>query len=69
MRDEERIERILRKIEELWHLFPDQRFGQILENYVFNGGERGDKTSVSLFYQWDSTTEKKLDALLEKNWE
>ncbi|CAF2182992.1 unnamed protein product [Rotaria magnacalcarata] len=26
---------IIQKIEELWHLVPDQRFGQFLSNYAF----------------------------------
>lgn len=35
MRDKKRIDRILEKIEKLWKENPDQRLGQLLENYVF----------------------------------
>jgi hypothetical protein len=62
MREEARIKRILSKLEQLWNKYPDQRLGQILENYVFFQGERGDKTSVKLFYQEDDLTEKILDS-------
>ena len=35
MRDPKRIERILKLLEKLWKQYPDQRFGQLLGNYVF----------------------------------
>lgn len=57
MRDKERIKKILSKIEKLWNKYPDQRFGQLLENYVFVRGNRGDITSCRLFYQEDDETE------------
>lgn len=56
MRDPKRIKKIIKELEELWNKYPDQRLGQILENYVFIDGARGDKTSVTLFFQEDSKT-------------
>jgi len=41
MRDKKRIERILKLIGKLWKKFPDQRLGQLLDNYVFHGGREG----------------------------
>jgi hypothetical protein len=67
MRDPERIDRILEKLGKIWKLVPDQRLGQILENYVFFRGERGDKTSVALFFQEDKDTEALLDKIIENN--
>lgn len=60
MRDPKRIKRILQLVEELWNRHPDQRFGQLLENYVFIEGKRGDETSVELYLQEDDKTEKML---------
>ena len=34
MRDPKRIPRILGKLQRLWEKYPDQRFGQLLENYL-----------------------------------
>lgn len=58
MRDPKRIDRILVLLSKLWKKYPDQRLGQLLENYIFTEGQRGDKTSVRLFYQEDTDTEK-----------
>ena len=66
MREKNRIKRILKLLETLWKNYPDQRLGQILENYVFFKGERGDKTSVKLFYQEDITTEDILNKALRR---
>ena len=55
---------IWKKIKDLWYEHPDQRFGQLLENYIFTKGERGDNTSVSLFNQEDDKTEKILRELV-----
>lgn len=63
MRDKKRIKKILQKLETLWLLYPDQRLGQLLENYVFYKGKRGDVTSVALFYQEDDFTEAILNEL------
>ena len=64
MRNPKRIKRILEKIERLWNRAPDQRLGQLLENYIFIRGQRGDKTSVRLFFQEDDDTEESIDGLL-----
>jgi len=63
MRDPKRIDRILDKIRILWNTHDQQRLGQILENYVFFRGKRGDNTSVALFYQEDTDTEHILDEM------
>lgn len=63
MRELERINRICDKLKRLWKKSPDMRLGQLLENYVFFNGQRGDNTSVALFYQEDNITEKILDSL------
>lgn len=55
-RDPKRIPQILEELKTLWEKCPDQRLGQLLENYVFLNGERGDKPSIRLFYQEDDTT-------------
>jgi hypothetical protein len=57
---------ILRQLRLLWKQFPDLRLGQLLENHVFSQGQRGDKTSVSLFYQEDSKTLIVMKQLLKK---
>ncbi|MCX6707699.1 MAG: hypothetical protein NT001_06190 [Candidatus Woesearchaeota archaeon] len=62
----QRIERIVGGIRVLWKRNPDLRFGQLLENYMFTGGERKDKTSMSLFYQDDRKTEAILKKLVGK---
>ncbi len=66
MRNPNRISEILRYLEKLWNKYPDQRLGQLLENYVFFKGARGDKTSVSLFFQEDSETLKILKQIKTK---
>ena len=58
MRDINRIPIILEELKKLWMQQPDQRLGQILENYVFFKGERGDKTRCAMFYQEDDETLK-----------
>jgi uncharacterized protein YihD (DUF1040 family) len=60
MRNKKRIKRILKLIEKLWNKYPDQRLGQLLENYVFTQGKRGDKTSAMMFNQEDDETENQL---------
>lgn len=66
MREEERIDRICDKLKEFWKLHPDQRLGQLLENYIFYKGTRGDNTSVHLFYQEDDYTEAIIVGRLEQ---
>jgi len=36
MRDKKRIKKILSKLEKLWMLHEDMRFGQLLINYIFS---------------------------------
>ena len=68
MRDKRRIKRILGLLERLWSKDDncDMRLGQLLENYIFTNGERGDRTSIELFYQEDDITEGILKARLKK---
>jgi hypothetical protein len=47
---------ILERLAKLWDKYPEQRLGQLLENYVFFNGKRGDITSVKLFFQRDENT-------------
>lgn len=62
MRNKKRIKQILKQLEELWLQYQDQRLGQLLENYIFYKGKRGDATSVAMFYQEDDIT----DAILKE---
>ena len=39
MRDVNRIYDILVKFQDLWEQYPDQRFGQIISNYIVNDNE------------------------------
>lgn len=39
MRDVNRIYDILAKFQDLWEQYPDQRFGQIISNYLVNDNE------------------------------
>ena len=39
MRDVNRIYDILMKFQDLWKQYPDQRFGQIISNYLVNDKE------------------------------
>ncbi len=64
MREPERIDRILEKIGRLWHLFPDQRLGQLIDNYVIPTGKAADVTHP-LRNQEDDQTEVLLDRQLE----
>jgi len=66
MRPKDRIHRILEKIEELWLECDQQRLGQLMENYIFIKGERGDRTSCGMFFQEDNDTEELIDKLLKK---
>jgi hypothetical protein len=56
LRDPARIDKILDELKKLWLTQSDSRLGQLLENYVFFSGSRGDETSVKLFYQEDDLT-------------
>jgi uncharacterized protein YihD (DUF1040 family) len=57
---------ILKLLRKLWQRYPDQRLGQLLENYVFFEGKRGDLTSVKLFFQEDWKTQALLECLLKR---
>jgi hypothetical protein len=57
---------ILTHLRMLWEKYPNERLGQILENFIFFEGKRGDKTSVKLFYQEDKRTLALLKLLVGK---
>ena len=59
MRDKRRIKRILGKLERLWSMSPDSRFGQVLCNWIY-------KQEAVPFYEEDYVLEKRLDESLEK---
>lgn len=59
--------KILKLLEKLWNKHPRMRLGALLENYVFKDGERGDKTSQELYYQYDEKTIKRLEQALNEN--
>ena len=65
MRDPERIGRILHLLGTLWYEFPDQRLGQLLENYVF--GHHSERDSMCIFHQEDDETEARLERFI-KEW-
>ena len=58
MRDPKRIPTILKGLQRLWEKYPDQRLGQLLENYVFGCG--------CIFHQEDDVTEEKIKGELCK---
>ena len=68
MRDKRRIKRILGLLERLWSKDDncDMRLGQLLENYIFTNGERGDRTSIAMWYQEDDDTEEILKGMVKK---
>lgn len=67
MRDPKRIKRVLKLIEELWNLYPDQRFFQLLSNYT-RLGTRAEKpgTIKDPFYYEDDVIEKELKFVLKE---
>ena len=65
MREKERIKRICEKLEKAWNKKPDQRLGQLLENYIFDSGESRGPVTCFLFYQEDDITEDILDKILK----
>jgi len=54
MRDPERILKITGKLMQLWHLVPDQRLGQLLENYIYPFGKVN-------WHEEDDKLEKRID--------
>lgn len=66
-RDPKRISEILDALKTIWEKYPDQRLGQLLENYVFLDGSRGkDKTSIALYAQEDTETLKNLQKIIKE---
>ena len=59
MRDLERIDRICQKLNRVWKEIPDQRLGQLLENYIFG------RDSQNLWFQEDTHTEELFDNILK----
>lgn len=59
MRDLERIDRICQKLNKVWKEIPDQRLGQMLENYIFG------RDSQNLWFQEDTRTEELFDNILK----
>lgn len=59
MRDLERIDRICQKLNRVWKKIPDQRLGQLLENYIFGRDSQG------LWFQEDTRTEELFDNILK----
>jgi hypothetical protein len=66
MRDPKRIERICEKLRRLWHECPDQRLGQLIENYVIPSGNLRGSITCWIFYAEDDETERKLDQELKR---
>ena len=62
MRDPERIPRIMKLMQELWERHPDERAGQLMENYIF-GCER--QTKKCVFHIEDDQVERTLKAQIE----
>ena len=58
MREKERIDRILKKIEKIWKLNPDWRLGQLISNVTYRGAEQ------HLWTMEDDALEKLLDSEL-----
>lgn len=58
MRDLERIDRICQKLNKVWKEIPDQRLGQLLENYIFGND------SQNLWIQDDDCTERRFDNII-----
>jgi hypothetical protein len=61
MRDPLRIDRICDDLKTLWKLYPDKRFGQLLENYVFDCEKQHRKC---IFFVEDDVTELQLKRVL-----
>ena len=66
MRDPERIGRITWKIAELWQLNQDNRFGQLLENYIYPAKLVRHKSISIVDYQLeDDKLERHLDKVIK----
>ena len=64
MRDPARIKRICEKLDIIWSYHPDQRLGQLLENYIF--GHHSKYRDGCIFHVEDDGVEKKLDELIKE---
>ena len=60
MRDIKRIDKILNQLKHLWMRFPDQRLGQLLDNYIF-----GYKLDSHLFHVEDYIVEDRLNEIIK----
>ena len=58
MRDKERINRITKQLNELWHTVPDWRLGQLLVNAT--------NITDDMFFVEDDVIEKRLSELRER---
>jgi hypothetical protein len=63
MRDINRIHEICAELEKAWLKSPDQRLGQLLENYIFPIKIIDHQTVCLPFFQEDDITLKKLKDL------
>lgn len=63
MRDKKRIDRICKKLKKLWLTMPNQRLGQLLENYIY-GYHLLDGSCM--FHIEDKIVEQKLDVMNNK---
>ena len=65
MRDPTRIPRIISLLQQLWEIYPDQRFGQLVENYITDGhGQEHD--SECIFHIEDDIWEDYLEKCIIK---
>jgi len=64
MRDPRRIDRMCRKLRRIWHKWPDQRLGQLIENRIIPSGDRRGPATYWIFYAEDDETEKRMDRAL-----
>lgn len=65
MREKDRIPRILALIQELWEIYPDMRFGQLMENYIIPC-ERNGMSDACIFYTDDDDFEDALREFINK---
>ncbi len=63
MRDPERIDRILELVGRLWKRFPDQRFGQLVDNYIIPSGKPAFELGPLRYEEDDAVEERLKDTL------